>query len=67
MANSPKGLGQVILHGVRCTTKGSDVGVPAFATQLNDAQTAALTHCVTTQFGNPSAARVTNKGVAKLR
>jgi mono/diheme cytochrome c family protein len=57
----------VILHGVARKTASNDVGMPAFATQLNDAQVAALTNYVTTQFGNPAAARVSDKDVAKLR
>jgi mono/diheme cytochrome c family protein len=66
-AANPVNLVQVILHGVRRRTSGSDVGMPAFATQLNDAQIAALANYVTTQFGNPAAARVSEKEVAKLR
>jgi mono/diheme cytochrome c family protein len=57
----------VILHGVQRKTADSDVGMPAFGTQLNDAQITALTNYVTTQFGNPSTTRVSEKDVAKLR
>jgi mono/diheme cytochrome c family protein len=66
-ASNPGNLVQVILHGVARKTASNDVGMPAFATQLNDAQVAALTNYVTTQFGNPAAARVSDKDVAKLR
>ncbi|MET3232725.1 UNVERIFIED_ORG: mono/diheme cytochrome c family protein [Burkholderia sp. 1263] len=66
-ASNPVNLVQVILRGVQRKTADSDVGMPAFATQLNDAQIAALTNYVTTQFGNPSTTRVSEKDVAKLR
>jgi mono/diheme cytochrome c family protein len=35
--------------------------------QLSDAQIAALTNYVTTQFANPAATRVSETDVAKLR
>jgi mono/diheme cytochrome c family protein len=66
-ASNPGNLVQVILHGLHRKTAGNDVGMPAFAAQLNDAQIAALTNYVTTQFGNPAATRVSDKDVAKLR
>jgi len=66
-ASNPGNLMQVILHGVQRKAAGNDVGMPAFAAQLNDAQIAALTNYVTTQFGNPAAQRVSEKDVARLR
>ena len=66
-ASNPGNLMQVILHGVQRKAAGNDVGMPAFAAELNDAQIAALTNYVTTQFGNPAAARVSEKDVARLR
>lgn len=65
-ASNPGNLVQVILHGVHRKAGNNDIGMPAFATHLTDAQVAALTNYVTTQFGNP-AARVTDADVAKLR
>jgi mono/diheme cytochrome c family protein len=66
-ASNPGNLMQVILHGVQRRTPGSDIGMPGFAVQLSDTQIAALTNYVTTQFGNPTATRVSEKDVAKLR
>lgn len=65
-ASNPGNLVQVILHGVHRKAGGNDVGMPAFATELSDAQIAALTNYVTKQFGNP-AATVNANDVAKLR
>jgi mono/diheme cytochrome c family protein len=65
-ASNPGNLVQVILHGVHRQATGNDVGMPAFATGLSDAQVAALTNYVTKQFGNP-AATVNASDVARLR
>lgn len=65
-APNPTNLVQVILHGVHRNAAGNDVGMPAFANDLTDAQVAALTNYITKQFGNP-AASVTDRDVAKLR
>ena len=65
-ASNPGNLVQVILHGVHRKAGDNDVGMPAFATELSDAQIAALTNYVTKQFGNP-AATVNASDVAKLR
>lgn len=65
-APNPINLVQVILHGVQRKAGNEDIGMPAFAYELTDAQVAALTNYLTTQFGNP-AATVTEQDVAKLR
>jgi mono/diheme cytochrome c family protein len=65
-ASNADNLVQVILHGVHRNASGNDVGMPAFAGELSDAQIAALANYVTTQFGNP-AAKVSERDVAKLR
>ena len=65
-ASNPGNLVQVILHGVHRKAGDNDVGMPAFATELSDAQIAALTNYVTKQFGNP-AATVNASDVARLR
>jgi mono/diheme cytochrome c family protein len=65
-ASSADNLAQVILHGVRRTTKHADVLMPAFGNQLTDAQVAAIANYVTRQFGNPQST-VTAEQVASLR
>nr|WKF61393.1 Fructose dehydrogenase cytochrome subunit [Paraburkholderia busanensis] len=66
-AANPGNLVQVILHGVQRKTANNDVGMPAFATELNDAQVAALANYLTDRFGNPATPKVTVQDVAKLR
>lgn len=65
-ASDANNLAMVILHGVSRTTKEADVLMPAFGSQLNDAQVAAVTNYVTKQFGNPQSI-VTADQVTKLR
>jgi mono/diheme cytochrome c family protein len=65
-ASGADNLAQVILHGVRRTTKHADVLMPAFGNQLTDAQVAAIANYVTRQFGNPQST-VTAEQVASLR
>ncbi|RKP47450.1 c-type cytochrome [Trinickia fusca] len=59
-------LAMVILHGVSRKTKDADVMMPAFASELNDDEVAALANYVTRQFGDPRAT-LTAADVAKLR
>ena len=57
---------QVILQGIHRNAAGNDVGMPGFATELTDAQVAALTNYLTGTFGN-SHVSVSTDAVAKLR
>lgn len=59
-------LAMVILHGVRRQTKGADVMMPGFASELNDEQVAAVADYVTQRFGNPQAT-LKAEDIAKLR
>jgi len=45
-------LVMTIVDGIHRKSSDSDVGMPAFGQQLNDAQIAAVTHYVRQQFGN---------------
>src|SRR5262249_25565508 len=65
-ASDANNLTMVILHGVRRTTRAADVLMPAFGRELSDAQIAALTNYVTTQFGNPRST-VSVEQVGRLR
>ena len=57
----------VILNGVQRHMEKGEIMMPSFANQLNDDQIATLSNYVSTQFGNPAAATVTAKDVAKMR
>jgi len=59
-------LTMVILNGVHRRSAGADVFMPAFGTELDDADIAAISNYVSGQFGNPEA-RQSPEGVAKLR
>lgn len=65
-ASSADNLAMVILRGVRRQTKNADVQMPAFASELDDEQIAALANYVTKRFGNPRTAITANR-VAALR
>jgi len=57
----------VILNGVQRHMEKGEVMMPSFANQLDDEQIATLSNYVNQQFGNPAAATVTAKDVAKMR
>lgn len=57
----------VILNGVQRYMEKGEVMMPSFANQLDDEQIATLSNYVSQQFGNPAAATVTAKDVAKMR
>jgi len=57
----------VILNGVKRHMYKGEIMMPSFDNQLNDEQIATLSNYVSTQFGNPAAATVTAKDVAKMR
>ena len=65
-ASDPGNMVQVILQGIHRNAAGNDVGMPGFASELSDAQVAALTNYLTGTFGNPHAS-VSADAVAKLR
>jgi cytochrome c553 len=67
-AMNPNNLVQVILHGLKRNTSATDnVGMPAFADEMSDAEIASLTNYLTKQFGNPDAIVVSERDVQKLR
>src|SRR5476649_1466978 len=59
-------LTMVILNGVHRRSATADVFMPAFRAELDDADIAALSNYVSSQFGNPQA-KQTAEGVAKAR
>jgi mono/diheme cytochrome c family protein len=58
-------LDEVVLQGV--AAQGKYVPMPAFASQLSDAQVADLSNYLRTSWGNGALANMTPAMVAKLR
>ncbi|WP_249673170.1 cytochrome c [Pseudomonas abieticivorans] len=66
-AADAKNVVSVILGSVDRKMVKGEILMPSFAEDLNDAQVAQVANYVMTQFGNPAAATVDAKQVAKLR
>jgi len=66
-AADAKNVVSVILGSVNRRMEKGDILMPSFAEDLTDEQVAQVTNYVFTQFGNPAAATVDAKQVAKLR
>jgi mono/diheme cytochrome c family protein len=65
-ASDPGNMVQVILQGIHRNAAGNDVGMPGFASELSDAQIAALSNYLSATFGNPHSS-ISADAVAKLR
>jgi mono/diheme cytochrome c family protein len=65
LASDPADILKVVLHGV--AAQGKYVPMPAFASQLSDAQVADLANYLRTSWGNGALANTTPAMVAKLR
>lgn len=65
-AATPNNLVMTIVDGIHRKTRDADVGMPAFATELNNAQIASVTHYVRSHFAGINDA-LTADEVAQLR
>lgn len=62
-----RNLVSVVLNGVHRKMSQGEVFMPPFAPELSDKQVADVSNFVSREFGNPSAASVTEKQVAERR
>ncbi len=66
-ASDSRNVVSVILNGVRRHTSQGEILMPAFASELSDRQIADISNYVSLRFGNPAAAKVSEKQVAACR